>query len=67
MLDVPALVARLNRILAAGQLSAGNVSTIVTAATAIAVTASSTDAVKLNRIAAAVLLVMASAEYLVQK
>ena len=67
VLDVPALVARLNRILAAGQLSAGNVSTIVTAATAIAVTASSTDAVKLNRIAAAVLLVMASAEYLVQK
>jgi uncharacterized protein (DUF1800 family) len=67
VLDVPALVARLNRILAAGQLSAATVTTIVNAASAIAVTATSTDTVKLNRIAAAVLLVLASPEYLVQK
>jgi uncharacterized protein (DUF1800 family) len=67
VLDAPALVARLNLLLCAGQLSAATVSTIVTALNATALTAASTDAQKRNRIAAAVLMVMACPEYLVQK
>ena len=54
-------------LLTAGQLSASNRTLIVTALNATPVTAASTDAVKLNRVAAAVLMVMASADYLVQK
>ncbi len=65
--DATALVARLNLLLAAGQLSTETQALIVTALNATAVTATSTDAVKRDRIASAVLLVMASAEYLVQK
>ena len=51
----------------AGQLSAATVKLIADALKATPVTAASTEAVKLNRIAAAILLVMASAEYLIQK
>ena len=65
--DAAALVARLNLLLAAGQLSADTVSLIVAGVNSIAVTATSTDTVKLARIGAAVLMVMASPEYLVQK
>jgi uncharacterized protein (DUF1800 family) len=65
--DANALVQRLNLLLCAGQLSTATISTIVTALDATAVTNASTDAQKLNRVAAAVFLIMASAEYLVQK
>ena len=65
--DADALVARINLLMCAGQLSAANIKLIADALKATPVTAASTEAVKLNRIAAAILLVMASAEYLVQK
>jgi uncharacterized protein (DUF1800 family) len=65
--DAAALVNRLNLLLCAGQLSSATQTLIITALNAAPVAATSTEAVKLNRIAAAVLLVMASAEYLVQK
>ncbi|MEI8325366.1 MAG: DUF1800 domain-containing protein [Betaproteobacteria bacterium] len=65
--DAAALVARLSLLLCAGQLSADTQTLIVTALNATAVTAASPDAKKLDRVAAAVLLVMASAEYLIQK
>jgi uncharacterized protein (DUF1800 family) len=65
--DATALVNRLNLVLCAGQMSAATVTIIVGALNATPVTAASTDALKLNRVAAAVLLTMASAEYLVQK
>ncbi len=67
VLDPAALVKRLGLLLCAGQLSAATQTLIVTALNATPVTAASTDAVKLNRVAAAVLLVMASSEYLIQK
>ncbi|WPB55974.1 DUF1800 domain-containing protein [Xylophilus sp. GOD-11R] len=65
--DAGALVARLNLLLAANQLSAPTVALIVNALNANPVTATSPDVVKLNRVASAVLMVMASSEYLVQK
>ncbi|TXT41196.1 MAG: hypothetical protein FD135_527 [Comamonadaceae bacterium] len=67
VLDATALVKRLNLILCAGQLSAANQSLIVSALNATALTVSSTASAKLNRVAAAVLLVMASSDYLIQK
>jgi uncharacterized protein (DUF1800 family) len=67
VLDTAALVSRLNLILCAGQLSAGTVSTIVSTLNATAVTANSSATVKRNRVCAAVLMVMAGAEYLIQK
>ncbi|MGJ7495067.1 DUF1800 domain-containing protein [Variovorax sp. RT4R15] len=65
--DAGALVRRLNLMMCANQLSAATQKTITDALAAPAVTAASTDAVKLNRIYAAVLMVMASPEYLIQK
>ena len=65
--DASALAARLNLLLCAGQMSTDSQTLIINALNATPVTAASTDAVKLNRVAAAVLLTMASAEYLVQK
>ncbi len=65
--DPTALVRRLNLLLCAGQMSAANQTLIVNALTATTVTAGSTDSVKRDRVAAAVLLVMASSEYLIQK
>lgn len=62
-----ALVDRLNRILCAGQLSPATVSLIVTALGADRSTTASTDTTKRNYIAKAILFVMASAEYLIQK
>ena len=67
VLDTTALVKRLGLLLCAGQLSAATQALIVAALNATPVTAASTDTVKLNRVAAAVLLVMASSEYLIQK
>jgi uncharacterized protein (DUF1800 family) len=65
--DAPALVRRLNLILCAGQMSPANVALITAALNGTALTASSTAAQKLDRVAAGVLLVMASADYLVQR
>ncbi len=65
--DAPALVRRLNLLLCAGQLSQANQTLIVTTLNATAVTAASSGTLKRNRICAAVLMVMASAEYLIQK
>lgn len=67
ILDPTALVARLNLLLCAGQLSPATLTLIVTAISANALTAASSDNAKRDRLAAAVLLVMASSEYLVQK
>jgi uncharacterized protein (DUF1800 family) len=65
--DAVALVKRLNLILCAGQLSAASQTTIANALGTPAITSASTPAQKLDRVAAAVLLVMACSEYLVQK
>jgi uncharacterized protein (DUF1800 family) len=65
--DATALVQRLNLLLCAGQLSAATQTLIVNALQATSVTSSSSDTVKRNRVCAAVLMVMASAEYLIQK
>ena len=65
--DADALVGRVNLLMTAGQLSATTVKLIADALKATSVTATSTDNVKRNRVAAAVFLVMASAEYLIQK
>jgi hypothetical protein len=62
--DSTALLARLNLLLCAGQLSAASQTLILAALNAMVVT---TDAQKRNRVYAAVLMVMASADYLVQK
>jgi hypothetical protein len=66
-IDAIALVRRLNLLLCAGQLSAANQTLIVNALNATALTSASTVAAQRNRVYAAVLLVMASADYLVQK
>jgi uncharacterized protein (DUF1800 family) len=65
--DSVALVARLNLILCAGQLSGATQKTIFDALNATPITATSTANQKLDRVSAAVLLVMASPEYLIQK
>ncbi len=65
--DASALVAWLNLHLTANQLSAATVSAIETTLNANALNASSSDAAKKNRIWAAILLVMAAPEYMIQK
>ena len=67
VLDAQALVERLNLLLCAGQLSTANQTLIITALNATALTATSNDNAKRDRVAAAVLLVMASSDYLIQK
>ena len=67
VLDPAALVKRLSLRLCAGQLSAASQNLIATALATPALTAASSASQKLDRVCAAVLLVMASAEYLVQK
>lgn len=62
-----ALVNHLGLVLCAGGLSSVTQTLIVSVLNAKPITAASTDADKLDRIAAAVLMVMASAEYLIQK
>jgi uncharacterized protein (DUF1800 family) len=65
--DPAALVARLNLLLAAGQLSTTTVSTIREAVASMPFTGAGTETQKLDRVAAAVLLVMGSPEFLIQK
>ncbi len=67
VMDATALVARLNLLLCAGQLSSANRTLIINALNATPLTASSNDSARRNRVAAAVLMVMASSEYLIQK
>jgi uncharacterized protein (DUF1800 family) len=62
--DANALLAELNLVLAANQLSAATVSTL---ATAVATMASGTDTTRRARINAALVLVLAAPEYIVQK
>ncbi len=62
--DAAALVRRMNLILCAGQMSAATVATITSAVNSMP---SATANNKADRVAAAVLLTMASPEYLVQK
>ena len=66
-LDATALVKRLNLLLCAGQLSAANQTLIINALNATVLTAASTDSARRDRVAAGVLLVMASSDYLIQK
>ena len=65
--DAAALVKRLGLMLCAGQLSAANQKLIIDALSATPVMASSPDSVKRDRVGAAVLMVMASSDYLIQK
>jgi uncharacterized protein (DUF1800 family) len=65
--DATALLDRLNLILTANQLSSTTKATIKTALDSVAVTQTSSDGDKRRRLNMAVLLVMASPEYLVQK
>jgi hypothetical protein len=65
--DAKALVARLNLLLCAGQLSAALQARMVTALNATPLAATSTPDKRLDRVSAAVLLVMAAPQYLVQK
>jgi len=65
--NAQALVVRLSLLLCAGQLSSASQTLIVNALNATPVTASSSDSARRDRVAAAVLLVMASADYLIQK
>ena len=65
--DAMALVMRLNVLLSAGQLSSATVQTITAALNATPLVPTSPDSARLDRVASAVLLVMASSEYLVQK
>ncbi len=65
--NTTALVRRLNLILCSDQLSAVTQADIVAALNATPITGSSSADDKLNRVASAVLMVMASPEYLVQK
>jgi hypothetical protein len=63
------LLSRLNTLLAAGQVSAASLSLMAAALDAppLALTAASSAGARLDRVAAAVLMVMACPEYLVQK
>ena len=65
--DVPSVAAYLNLRLTANQLSTQTLTVIQAVMTAFNITAASTDANKLNMLATACFLVMASPEYLVQK
>ncbi len=65
--DATALVNHLSLVLCANQLSSANKQVMVTALEASPVTTASSEEIKLDRIAAAILMIMASAEYIVQK
>jgi hypothetical protein len=62
--DPTSLLNRLNLLLAAGQISSTNLAIINTAISSIS---TSTSAAQYNRIHAAILLVMAAPQYIVQK
>jgi hypothetical protein len=65
--DVPAVLAYLNLRLTANQLSTETLSVIQTVMTAFNITAASPEGSKLNMLATACFLILASPEYLVQK
>jgi uncharacterized protein (DUF1800 family) len=65
--DAAALVRRLNLLMCAGQLSPATTTLMVNALNATSITSSSSADDKRKRICAAVFMVLASAEYLVQK
>ncbi len=67
VLDPEKLLDRVDLLLTAGQLTAATRTEILTALRATTVTETSTDSVKRNRVYTAVLLVMASPEYLIQR
>jgi uncharacterized protein (DUF1800 family) len=66
-LDAAALVRRFNLLMCAGQLSAATQKTMLDALNANALTASSNNDRKLDRICAGILMVLGCSEYLVQK
>ncbi len=66
-LDAPALVRRLSLLMCAGQLSAATQKIMVDALNANALTTASTNDRKLDRVCAAVLMVLGCSEYVVQK
>jgi uncharacterized protein (DUF1800 family) len=65
--DADALVRRVNLLMSAGQLSGANHTLIVNALNATPIVATSSASARRNRVSAAILMVMASAEYLIQK
>jgi uncharacterized protein (DUF1800 family) len=65
--SAPALMGRLNLLLCAGQLSVATMATMTRALEATPLAANASLDSRLDRVASAVLMVMASAEYLVQK
>jgi uncharacterized protein (DUF1800 family) len=65
--DATALVNHVCLVLAAGQISSASRQVMVTALNATAVTTASSDTVKRRRVWAAILMVMACPEYLIQK
>ena len=67
VLDATALVNRLNLLLCAGQLSDSTRTLMTRALNATPLTAASSASARLDRVCGAVLMVMASPEYLVQK
>lgn len=67
VLDATALVRRVSLLLSAGQVSAANQLAIVSALENTPLTVASSADAKLNRVRAAVLMVMACAQYLIQK
>lgn len=67
VLDPAALVRRLNLLLCAGQISATTQTVIVNALLGVTVNSNSSATLKRQRVCAAVLMVMACPEYLIQK
>ena len=67
VLDATALVRRVSLLLSGGQVSAANQLAMVSALENTPLTAASSASAKLNRVRAAVLMVMACAQYLIQK
>jgi uncharacterized protein (DUF1800 family) len=65
--DAPNLLNRLDLLLTAGQLKPATRSLILGGLASPVVSSTSSESAKLNRIAAAIFLIMASADYLVQK
>jgi hypothetical protein len=67
VMDASALVDRLNLLLCANQLSKASTDLIKSALATPALTANSSETARLNRVRAAILMVMAAPEYLIQK
>ncbi len=65
--DASSLVRHLSLVMCAGQLTSATQNTMVSALNATPIGSSSTEQQKLNRVYAAVLMVMACSEYLIQK